>query len=94
MQTVAGDRARWGDTEHLLASLIDNVRVGNFYTAIAASNRRLTDAPKPPDPIPRPGDGSLKRKAHGHSQEQLDDLLSKWRSGELEMVDTTAVEVA
>lgn len=94
MQSVGGEKARWGDTEHLLASVIDTVRQGNFYSAIAASNRRLKDAPRPPDPIPRPGDESRKRETHGYSQEQLTDVLARWRSGDLEMVDTTAVEVA
>lgn len=93
VQAVAGDTARWGDTEHLLAGVIDSIRVGNFYTAMAASNRRFKDPPSPPCPIPRPGDESArKRNAHGYSQDQVNDLLAKWRSGDLEMVDT-AVEV-
>lgn len=89
----AGDQAAWGDTEHLLAGVIDAVQIGNFYTEVMASGRRMKSTPKPPTALLRPGDDTG-RKAGGEPVEQLQARLAMWRAGELEMIETTAKEVS
>lgn len=52
VQAIAGDRARWGDQEHLLATIVDALQQGNWMFAAANSKH----SPDPPSPIRRPGD--------------------------------------
>lgn len=51
VRAVVGDRARWGDTEHLLADLIDVAHWQMWQFSSAHSKKR----PKRPKPIRRPG---------------------------------------
>jgi hypothetical protein len=93
-QAVFGDRARWGPTEHLLASLIDVSQVGNYLAEITASNRQLKgNAPTAPKPIPRPGEVVPVRSVGGRSPADVAKLLGDWRSGRLTMIETEAKEV-
>lgn len=49
-RSVHGERARWGDAEHLLASIVD---------LLAGANWQRADPKKsgpPPKPLPRPGE--------------------------------------
>ena len=83
VQAVVGDTARWGDTEHLLAGLIDVVQVGNYYTQVLASNRQFKEAPKPPPVFPRPGDKPDRGKRPGrtYTREQMREILDRRRQG-------------
>lgn len=91
VQAVAGPAARWGDTEHLLAGVIDVVNVGNYYTEIMASNRRLTGTPKPPKPIRRPDDAAsveaTRSKKRAYTQEQMREVLDNWNEKPEEVND-------
>lgn len=51
MRAVVGDSARWGEQEHLLATLID-VTAHLTYLFRAAN---FKGRPEMPDPLPRPG---------------------------------------
>lgn len=95
MQAIFGDRARWGPTDYLLASLIDIVQVGNYLAEITASNKQLKgNTPRAPKAIPRPGDAAVAlRSAGGRTPNEVDRLLSDWRTGRLVMVQTEAKEV-
>ncbi len=48
---VHGERARWGDTDYLLAHVVDALHVGNWQRAKA----HFKGSPKPPEPVRRPG---------------------------------------
>jgi hypothetical protein len=48
-----GGHGAWSRTDMLLASILDGVRVGNYYFATANGAKRL----RPPDPTRRPGVG-------------------------------------
>jgi hypothetical protein len=50
----AGDTARWGDTEHLLAIVADRLEVANFL--FQSANSKGNKKPDKPKPLPRPGD--------------------------------------
>jgi hypothetical protein len=91
VQAVGGERARWSDTEHLLAGIIDAVQIGNFYTQVIASNRQFKDAPKPPQSFPRPGDkpvenGTRIGRGKGLPRAEMRILLDRWRAGKPEEV--------
>jgi hypothetical protein len=81
-----GERALWGDIEHLLANLFDAVQVGNFYAEVMASGQQLkNNKPKASKPVRRPGD---KAKRDGgrignrsYTPEQMRVILDKWRKG-------------
>ena len=83
MQAVAGDAARWGDTEHLLAGLIEVGQVGNYLTEVLASNRQIRGEPKAPKPIRRPGDRPViaERTARTYTREQMREILDRRRQG-------------
>ena len=85
VQAVGGERARWGDVEHLLAGVIDVVQIGNFYTQVLASNRQFKDAPKPPKPFMRPGDKPARTGKRvgdrSYTQAQMRAILDRWRKG-------------
>lgn len=57
-KNIAGPEATWSGTEYMLALLIDQVAVSNYYAALGlwGRSKRSTAAPKPPKPLPRPGD--------------------------------------
>lgn len=88
VQAVGGDTVRWGDSEHLLAGILDVVQIGNFYTQVLASDRRLKGDPKPPKPLERPGDRKKRAKA-SRTVAQIAGTLEAWREGRLEMTETT-----
>ena len=51
---------------------------------MAASNRQLKDAPKPPKPFPRPGDKPAKGNRLGdrsYTKAQMRTILDRWRKG-------------
>lgn len=51
VRAIAGERARWGDSEHLLADLIDAVQSLAWQHAWVHSRKK----PQRPKPHPRPG---------------------------------------
>lgn len=51
VQAVVGVRAQWGETEHLLASVVDALQAGNYLTMRA----HFQGKPTPPKPLHRPG---------------------------------------
>jgi hypothetical protein len=81
VQAVAGETARWGNTEHLLAGLIDVVQVGNYLTEVLASNRQIRGEPKPPKPIRRPGDNPdiARRPARSYTRAEMREILDRRR---------------
>lgn len=93
MQAVAGDAARWGETEHLLAGVIEAIQIGNLYGYVGASNYRFTAKPVPPKPIARPGAKSKRKRTDSRTQAQVDSVLAAWRDGGLPMVEQDAREV-
>lgn len=52
MLALVGESARWGATEHLLATVIDSLGVLNTNIVQSRSKHRI----RPPKPIKRPGD--------------------------------------
>lgn len=48
---IEGEKARWGETEHLLAVIVDVLQAQAWQFASAHSKRK----PKRPKPYPRPG---------------------------------------
>ncbi|MFI6516845.1 hypothetical protein ACIBF1_14890 [Spirillospora sp. NPDC050679] len=52
VRALLGDDAVWGLNEHLLASVIDHLAIGNWLFTSAHGDG---DAPDPPTPVPRPG---------------------------------------
>lgn len=85
-------QAAWGDSEHLLAGVIDAVRVGNYLAEVQASGLQLKgNKPKPPAALPRPTD--IAKAGHGRSVAEIAPMLEAWREGRLTMIDTTATEV-
>jgi hypothetical protein len=53
-RAMHGEEARWGLTEHLLASAVDQLAAGNWMFA-AVHTSEDSSAPERPEPIPRPG---------------------------------------
>lgn len=78
VQAVVGTEARWGDTEHLLATLIDSVQVTNYLTGQA----HFKSKPTPPKPITRPGDVRLKPRS-SYTLAQLDRVRQSWADAEV-----------
>jgi hypothetical protein len=70
VQAVAGERARWGDTEHLLALIADALHVGNYQRARA----HFKGNPKAPDPLPRPGKPTPGKRRFGNARMTVDQL--------------------
>jgi hypothetical protein len=73
---VLGDRARWGELEHLMADVFDAVQVGNWQRARA----HFKGKSKRPKPIRRPGDTS-KTKRYGTGARPLPEvrkILDSW----------------
>lgn len=92
VQAVGAETARWSDTEHLLAGIIDAVQVGNFYTQVIASNRQFREAPKAPKPFPRPGDKPERGNRVGdrkYTQAQMRKILDRWRTSPTETPEVT-----
>lgn len=89
MQAVAGDAARWGSTEHLLAALIDATQVGNYLTTRA----HFKGKPAPPKPIQRPGSRDADRIGGGRSytREQMRSILDNWGEGVVEIFEPKEV---
>ena len=55
-RAINGEAARWGDTEHLLAAMVDLLAGANW--------QRAGDKRRPaPEPITRPGTGDAKAEA-------------------------------
>jgi len=67
--------------------VIEAIQIGNYYTYVAASDRRFTDKATPPKPIARPGDVKSRKRRGGQTQEQIDSVLKAWREGGLPMVE-------
>lgn len=62
----------WGLTEHLLAGVLDQLRVADW--------RSIGDKRNPfPDPIPRPGVEST-TKTHGAGSMSIEDLEARLRA--------------
>lgn len=90
VQAAGGGRLAWGDSEHLLASLIDTMRVGNYLAEVQAAGLQFKGhKPKPPTAMARPSDETAPRRHRGRPVEELAPLLTAWREGRLEMVETT-----
>lgn len=88
VQADRGQSARWGELEHLVASVIDVLQAGNYLTTRA----HFQGKPKPPTPIRRPGDpqgrGHIGRRKY--TPEQMRQKLDHWGEG---MVAVGAREV-
>lgn len=79
VQAIGGDRVRWGDVEHLLASVVDEQRVANWQYASAHSKRK----PKRPRFVHRPGmkqvDGNKQRFGSGARPiAEMRQILDNW----------------
>lgn len=79
MQTVEGDNARWGDLEHLAASAVDELRVGNYLFASVHAKSK----PKKPRLVQRPGvkPSDSKKKKFGTGARPIKEMrrmLDKW----------------
>jgi hypothetical protein len=81
VQTSAGDKARWGDVEHLIADVVDAVQMNSWLFAAANSKKN----PKLPKPLRRPGvdvvdSGHIGGK--GHTVEEMRRMLDGWSNPE------------
>ena len=78
VQAVGGDAARWSDSEHLLAGVIDVLQVGNYLTTRA----HFKGNPPKPKPIRRPGEsttsGPPKRAKRPYTQAEMKAVLDNW----------------
>lgn len=61
VRAVAGESARWGEVEHLLAVVIDLLQGQMWQTSSVYSKRK----PKRPRPYPRPGVVDPNRRRFG-----------------------------
>lgn len=81
VQAVNGERARWGDTEHLLAGIIDVLQAGNYLTTRA----HFKGNQQPPKPMRRPGDRpAVDGKRVGNrsrTNAEMAEILARWRAG-------------
>lgn len=82
MQTIAGDAARWGDTEHLLASILEQLVWVNHNYVQAHTKHRL---PRPTR-VRRPGveldDPGVKRyRGRPVPLDEMRRLRDRWRRG-------------
>lgn len=65
---------QWSSTEHLLAHVLDVLRVGNWL--VVESNKRKGARNPFPQPVPRPGDPET-RKPQQMNGRELADWLGK-----------------
>lgn len=87
VRAVAGEAARWGDLEHLVASVIDALQGTNYLlTAQAAGKRKV----KVPRPIPRPGQAE---RRHAMTPAQLDVFFAERRRRQASAAERPAGEV-
>jgi hypothetical protein len=61
MAAVLGDKARWSDTDYLLALAVDALHVANWQRARA----HFKGKPKAPEALPRPGVPTPGRRRFG-----------------------------
>ncbi|MQY07758.1 hypothetical protein [Actinomadura macrotermitis] len=54
VQELQGEEAQWGLGEHLMASAVDQLAIGNWLFTAAHTAEHDT-VPDPPVPLPRPG---------------------------------------
>lgn len=77
MRAVAGDGARWGDAEHLLADVVDLLQGANWQRA-----GRRTGKPKP---VKRPGVDDLNVERYGgstsYSIDEMREIQARWAEG-------------
>lgn len=70
---VAGEQARWGDQEHLLATVVDAISQLSWITASAYSRK----APDRPKPLRRPGMPEPGRMGNvSYSKERVRQILA------------------
>ncbi len=74
-RSVNGERARWGETDHLLAVVIDllQAQLWQYASAHARGSR-----PAPPKPYPRPGVVDPNERRFGTARMTLDEARA-WR---------------
>lgn len=80
VRVVEGERARWGEVEHLLAVVID-VLNGQAWQFAAANSKKK---PKRPKPYPRPGVVDPNRRKFGTKRMSLAearDWMAKKKGG-------------
>lgn len=89
MQAVAGDAARWGSQEHLLAALIDSVNVSNYLFARV----HFKGNPNRPKPIRRPGEEIVGRLGgkRTYTREEMRDMLDHWGEGAIDTLEIKEV---
>lgn len=74
----------WSTSEHLLAVLIDEVRISNWLFAVANTPKGKR-RPARPEPLPRPGlTKPNKGKRYGgtkrtYSKAQMRQILDRWK---------------
>lgn len=78
VRAVVGERARWGESEHLLADVVDLMHAQLWQFASAHSKKR----PKRPKPIRRPGveqPGVTRIGKARMTQAEADNYLDRFR---------------
>lgn len=70
VRALHGETADWGLTEHLLATTVDELAVGNWLFA-SAHTPEHADPPERPRPIPRPGADEQATDAGPATPEQI-----------------------
>lgn len=68
-------RAEWSATDHLLASVIEALRAGNWQRGGGKGPR--------PRPLKRPGQEQGKRMGKARPLHETTDLFDRWRTGRL-----------
>jgi hypothetical protein len=80
--------SQWSTTDHLLAAVVDTLRVANWQRA---GDRRVS----PPTPLQRPGEA--RPHAIGADTratvDEMRELQQRWAAGELASPDIDVVEV-
>lgn len=73
-----GDQTRWGHLEHLVATVVDLLQIGNWMFASAHSKSRVNE----PKMIERPGVLDGERIGSGRlSKAEMREQLDRWRAG-------------
>lgn len=86
-----GARAEWSADRHINVSILDQLRIANWYTAAENAAKARKTIPPPPQPTPRPGDeeeldaSGFPRNANGtrqvgHDPIPMDQFDSWWNA--------------
>ncbi|AHH97225.1 hypothetical protein [Kutzneria albida] len=75
VRELYGDQAEWGLGEHLLATAVDQLAIGNWLF-VSANSAEDADRPPRPDPLPRPGIDPVPDRERSATPEEIGAFFS------------------